>query len=138
MSEQPMRPVPALTPENEFFWTSGSDGELRFQRCQDCATYLHPPLPVCSNCLSKNIEAEAVSGKAKVAAFTINYQQWHPAFQPPYIVAIVEIDEAPYVRLTTNIINCDLDKVEIGMPVRVVFEHVNDVWLPLFEPVNTE
>ena len=27
-----MRPLPELTPENEWFWTSGADGKLRFLR----------------------------------------------------------------------------------------------------------
>jgi hypothetical protein len=26
--------------------------------------------------------------------------------------------------------------VRIGMPVRVLFEHVDDVWLPLFTPAE--
>ena len=29
MSDAPNRIAPQLTPENEFFWTSGADGELR-------------------------------------------------------------------------------------------------------------
>ena len=35
----------------------------------------------------------------------------------------------------TNIINCPLEQLRIGMPLRVVFENVSDdVALPLFEP----
>ena len=35
----------------------------------------------------------------------------------------------------TNVINCPIEKVQIGMPLRVVFENVSDeVALPLFEP----
>jgi uncharacterized OB-fold protein len=54
------------------------------------------------------------------------------------VVAIVEIEEDPCVRLTTNIVNIEPRDVRIGMPVRVVFEHhadeAGDVWIPLFEP----
>ena len=32
------RPLPLITPFNEFFWTGGADDELRFQRCQSCGT----------------------------------------------------------------------------------------------------
>jgi hypothetical protein len=46
----------------------------------------------------------------------------------------VELAEQRGLRLTTNIVNCQLDEVRIGMPVRVVFEQHDDVWLPLFEP----
>ena len=50
------------------------------------------------------------------------------------MVAIVEIDEQPSVRLMTNIVGCAPDDVRIGMPVQVTFEHNDDVWLPLFRP----
>ena len=33
-----MRPIPEITPANEWFWRSGQDGRLRIQACQDCAT----------------------------------------------------------------------------------------------------
>ena len=52
------------------------------------------------------------------------------------MVAIVTIDEQPDIRLTTNIVNIDHEDVYIGMPVQVVFEHYDDVWLPFFEPVE--
>ncbi|WP_246385835.1 Zn-ribbon domain-containing OB-fold protein [Novosphingobium hassiacum] len=127
------RPYPRLTPENAFFWTSGSDGTLRFLRCASCGHFLHPPLPRCPICLGSKIASVAVSGRAKVVARTINHHAWHAAFPPPYLIALVEIAEAPYVRLTTRIINCEPDEVEIGAPVRVVFERQGPAWLPLFE-----
>jgi uncharacterized OB-fold protein len=34
----------------------------------------------------------------------------------------------------TNIVGCEPDEVRIGMRVKVVFEHREDVYLPLFEP----
>ncbi len=46
------------------------------------------------------------------------------------------MEEQEGLRLTTNIVNCDIDDVYIGMPVRVLFDHREDVWLPLFEPVS--
>jgi uncharacterized OB-fold protein len=62
-----------------------------------------------------------------------------PGPELPYVVAIVEIEEDPSVRLTTNIVNIEPGDVRIGMPVRAVFEHhadddEGDVWIPLFEP----
>ena len=38
----------------------------------------------------------------------------------------------------TNIVGCAPDDVRIGMPVQVIFEHHDDVWLPLFEPAAAE
>jgi acetyl-CoA acetyltransferase len=47
----------------------------------------------------------------------------------------VAIAEDPRVRLTTNIIECDPDQLQLGQPVEVVFEQAEDVWLPLFRPL---
>ena len=127
------RPYPRLTPENEFFWTSGENGTLCFQRCGACGHFLHPPMPRCPACLSSDIGVVAVSGRAIVAARTVNHHPWHPAFSPPYLIALVEIEEAPYVRLTSRIVNCAPAEVDIGARVRVVFTAQGPAWLPLFE-----
>jgi uncharacterized OB-fold protein len=130
----PSRILPRVTDDNRFFWTSGADGRLRFLRCDECGRLVHPPSPVCPECLSKKLTPDAVSGRAIVATFTVNHQAWIPGFDPPYVVAIVEIDEQPDVRLMTNVVGCAPDDVRIGMPVQVCFEQHDDVWLPLFEP----
>lgn len=74
-----------------------------------------------------------VSGRGRVATFTVNHQPWTPELAEPYIVAIIELEEQAGLRFLSNIIGCPPDEVEIGMPVRVVFEQVEDVWIPLFE-----
>ncbi|HSS10835.1 MAG TPA: Zn-ribbon domain-containing OB-fold protein, partial [Acidimicrobiales bacterium] len=119
---RPFRILPRLTQDNQFFWTSGADGRLRFLRCQSCGDYVHPPAPICPECLTKTLVPEPVSGRATVATYTVNVQPWIPGFDPPYVIAIVEIEEQPSVRLTTNIVGCSPEDVRIGMPVEVVFE----------------
>jgi len=131
----PMRVPPLLTDLNRDYWTGGLAGELRILRCQDCGLWLHPPTPVCRRCLSRHLAAEAVSGQATVAAFTINHHQWSPtATVERYVIAIVDLPEQADLRQTTNIVNCPVEAVYIGMPVTVVFEPLADVAVPLFEP----
>jgi uncharacterized OB-fold protein len=130
------RPLPRLNADNCAFWTGGAQGELRLMRCQDCATFIHPPRPVCRKCLSENVVPEAVAGTGIVDTFTINYQKWHPSLDVPYVIARVAIDGAPGVFLTTNIVNCPVDEVEIGDRVRVKFEQQGEVYLPLFEKIR--
>ncbi len=134
MADRPFRVLPALTPENEHFWTGGAQGELRFLRCRACRWLVHPPAPVCPECLGRELDASAVSGRGVVAAVTINHQPWIPGFDPPYVIAIVELPEQRGLRLTTNVVGCDPAEVRIGMPVRVTFADYDPVWLPLFEP----
>ncbi len=133
-SDAPFRVLPKLTPRNEAFWTGGREGELRIQRCSDCATWVHPPQPICPACTGKNLETKAVSGRATVATFTVNHQEWIPGSKDPYVIAIVELEEDAAVRLTTNVVECAPENVKVGMPVRVVFEEREDVWIPLFAP----
>jgi hypothetical protein len=135
VAEKPFRVLPRVTDRNRHFWTGGAEGELRFLRCRACGTYVHPPAPVCPACLSREVAPEAVSGRAKVLTFTLNHQPWVPSADHPYAIAIVEIEEQPGLRLMTNIVNCPPEAVQIGMPVRVVFEQHEEVWVPLFEPV---
>lgn len=135
MPDQIDRPLPSLTPESEFFWTAGRDGVLRVQRSVTCGALLFPPVPVCPYCRSSDIEIVELSGHGVVVGFTVNHHQWLPSMPPPYVIAIVALDEDDRVRLTTNIVDCDPESVVVGMRVRVAFEHVSDVWLPVFAPV---
>jgi uncharacterized OB-fold protein len=134
----PFRILPKLTDRNRDFWTGGEQGELRFWRCSACRFYIHPPQPICPQCLSKAMAVEPVSGQATLASYSINHQPWMPGPELPYVVAIIEIVEQPSVRLTTNLVNVAHDEIEIGMPVRVTFEHHvdpdADIYIPLFEP----
>jgi len=130
----PRNHLPLLTPENTFYWQSGKDGRLAFMRCPACSFYVHPPLPICPRCQSREVAPQAVSGDATVVSVTVNRQAWEKGLDSPYVIAIVELAEQRGLRLTTNIVNCPVEAVRIGMAVHVVFDHREDVWLPLFEP----
>ena len=133
----PFRVLPLLDDENRFFWTSGADGRLRFLRCQGCGYYLHPPIPRCPECGSREIAPSEVSGRGEVHSVTVNHHPWDGDTEP-YAIAIVVLAEQADLRLTTNVIGCPPEDVHIGMPVRVTFEPHDDVWLPLFEPAGVE
>ncbi len=131
-----IRVLPRLDEANTFFWTSGADGRLRFARCSQCRHYVHPPVPVCPYCLERGtLSPEPVSGRATLHSFTVNHQQWIPG-SDTYIVGLVTIDEQDDVRLMTNIVDCAVEDLRIGMPVEVSFEQVEDVYLPLFRPAG--
>lgn len=131
---EPGRPLPLITGENEFFWTSGADGRLRLQECADCRALIHPPAPVCRYCRSHDMGVRTVSGRATLIGFTVNHRFSLPGLPAPYVVAQVAITEDPRVRLTTNAVQCDPEQLQLGQTMEVVFDHVGDVWLPLFRP----
>ena len=131
-----MRPLPELTPANEWFWKSGSDDVLRIQGCADCGQLVHPPVPICPYCRSRSSKPTAMSGRGTVVGFTVNSHRWLPGFDPPYVIANVALAEDPRIHLTTNIVGCEPSDVRIGQEVSVRFEQQEDVWLPLFEPTG--
>lgn len=127
------RALPRLDSDNRAFWTGGAEGELRILQCQDCQGFVHPPRPLCQHCLSENVAPKAVAGTGVVDTFTVNHQAWFPGMEVPFVIARVAIDGAPGVYLTTNIVNCPVDEVDIGDRVRVTFEQHDEVFIPLFE-----
>jgi uncharacterized OB-fold protein len=137
LTDVPFRVLPALDEVNRSFWTSGADGRLRFLRCEACRYFIQPPAPRCPECWSDEVAPEALSGRAEVHTFTINHHPWDGGTEP-YAIAIVSFPEQDDLRLTTNIVGCPPEEVRIGMPVRVIFEQHDEVWFPLFEPVDAE
>lgn len=90
---------------------------------------------MCPNCNSIDYDWVKARGEGRVYSWTVTAQQFHPAFEVPYIIAIVELEEG--VRMTTNIIDCKPEELYVGMPVEVVFEDVTDeITLSKFKPMK--
>lgn len=131
----PLRLRPYLDPDNTAFWTSSGDGRLHLNRCGECGWWIHPAAPRCRRCRSANVAPQPVSGRGRVATFTVNHKAWIPGSEP-YIVALVELVEQPALFLTTNLVDIDGDDIELGMEVELVFEEGDGVWYPLFRPAG--
>lgn len=129
----PARILPPLDDDNREFWTSGATGALRLPRCTACGRWIFPPRRSCPAC-GGAAEYAPVSGKGRVFTFTVNHHVFNPDVPVPYVIAIVELVEQDGLRFTTNIVNCPPEAVEIGMPVRVLFEPQGEVFVPIFEP----
>lgn len=129
-----LQPLPEVTDDTAAFWEGGVDGVLRIHRCRSCSTWFHPPAPVCPACLSLEVRPTATSGRAHVEGFSINMQPWAPDMEVPFVVAVVSVDDAPGVQLTTRLVDVAPAEVSVGMPVEVTFLQVEDVHLPLFRP----
>ena len=134
-SPVPKRILPAIDVDSRPYWTSGKDGVLAIFRCAACAYYVHPPVPFCPRCESRDVAPQAVSGKGTVFSFSVNHKQWVPGLAVPYVLALVTIAEQDDVRLVTNIVGCAPEDVTFGMAVEALFEQAEDLWVPLFRPV---
>jgi hypothetical protein len=136
-------PLPELDADTRPFWEASCRGELSIQACASCGRLRHPPRPMCAYCRSLDTAWRTMSGRGTVWSYVVPHPPLLPAFTPlaPYNVCIVALDEDPLIRLVGNVVenagapigSVDPATIEIGMPVRVVFEQVaDDVALPRF------
>jgi len=106
------------------YWRlSKSRYTLTGTKCTRCGSVYFPPRSLCPKCRSKgNLEDFRFSGKGKIISWTVirappeGFEQ-----QTPYAVAIIELDEG--AKITGQIVS-DLDKIEVGKPVRAVFRRM--------------
>jgi len=131
------RPVPEITPDMAPFWEAARRHTLVVQRCRGCGALRFPARDICSRCLSREAEWAPVSGRGAVFSFAVMHQVYHPGFADavPYAVVVVELAEG--ARLLSNVVDCQVDRIRVGMPVEVVFEDVSgEVTLPKFRPLS--
>ena len=136
--DKPKRALPRPTPETAHFWEGTRAGELLLQSCSSCKKTYFPPRPFCPDCGSRKVEISHASGKATLDSYVINHRN-HPAFDGPYAIAIVKLEEGP--RMMTNIVGCPQtpESLVLDMPLIVKYESVSEeITLPLFEPVGDD
>jgi uncharacterized OB-fold protein len=114
-------PVPEPYIDSAPFWAGLRRHELAILRCGECRTFVHPPQASCPRCLSLSLTAEPVSGRGVVYSFTVANREFAPGIKPPYIVALVDLEEQENLRIVTNLVNVTAGDVRIGMGVRVLF-----------------
>ena len=127
------RPLPVLEQHSSYFWTGGERGQLLIAHCDRCRLYQHPPLQRCPGCGGDTLTPLPVSGRGRVATFTVNHEAWLPGMAVPFVFAAVELAEQPQLYVFSNIA-APVDRVRIGMPVSVYFERHGEIYLPLFRP----
>ena len=133
-------PTPKPDDLTQGFWDAIAARRLVIQRCQDCGKFVHTPKAVCPFCLSSDLAYEDVSGQGSLYSYGIAVHAYHPALaaRTPYVLALVELDEQPDLRMLSNVVSCPENELEIGMRLAVTFEDVAPgVTLPLFRRVES-
>jgi len=115
------------------FFDAADRRELVYRACSACGSAVHPPRARCSACGSWETSWKQASGRGRLYSWTTVTHQVHPAFPAPYTVFVVELEEAPDVRLVGFIDGAP--EVHSGMPMRVRFDETGDGGaLPQWEP----
>jgi uncharacterized OB-fold protein len=117
------------------FFEAARRHELVIQRCADCRGWIFYPQVFCHLCHSRNLDWERVSGRGTVFSFTVVRHALHAGFasQLPLGVVLIDLDDAPGVRLVSNLVDVANEDIVIGMPVAVTFREIDGVTLPMFQ-----
>jgi uncharacterized OB-fold protein len=122
------------------FWEGTARGQLLVQTCASCGQRRIPPRPMCFECRSLQYEWKRLSGRGTVWSFVVAHPPLLPAYAElaPYNVITVSLEEDANLRLVGNLVaapdgpinGVDPSSIRIGEPVRVVFQKIEDVYLP--------
>jgi uncharacterized protein len=126
------RTPPNVSPLTRPFWEAARRRELVCPVCLDCGQNFFTPQIACPHCLSENWEYQPSKGLGAIHSFTVVHRAPREGFDPPYVVADVDLDEGWH--MLTNIVDCDPDDVRIGQRVRVTWFDTSDAVLPVFTP----
>lgn len=130
-----MSNLPVPDTETEPYWSAAKDGRLLIRRCRACSRAHFYPRPFCPTCWSDQVDWEEASGRATLYTWSVVRQNdlkpWPE--RVPYVAAVVDLDEGP--RMMTNVVDCDIDALEVGMALEVAFRAENDeITVPVFRP----
>ncbi len=121
-------PSPPINAENRPFFDATREGRLLLKRCKACNEFHYYPRAICPYCASVRTEWVAAQGRGRIYAFSVMRR-----VAQPYAIAYVTLDEG--ITMLTNLVDCDLDRLRIGDPVKLVFKAAeNKEMIPMFTP----
>jgi hypothetical protein len=137
-AQYPPQPVPDV--DSAGFWEATAEGRLALCRCVECRIWLQPPLERCRQCAGET-RFEDVSGRGAVYTFIVQRQPSVVGYidAVPYVVALVELDEQPGLRLAGRIVDVEPEAVTIGLRVEAEIVDLpgGDYRVPVFKPAPT-
>jgi uncharacterized OB-fold protein len=134
-SPGPRFDLPTPDPETQPFWDAARERRLLIMRCRSCGGAYFYPRPFCPTCWSDDVDWEEASGRATLYTYSVVHRNDLPPFpeRVPYVAAVVDLEEGP--RMMTNVVECDLDDLAVGMALEVTFrDETDEVTLPVFRP----
>ena len=134
---RPLRPRPAITRDNAFWFEGTRAHKLLIQRCTSCGTLRHPPLPACGNCRSLGWDTLEATGRGTLYSFVVMHFPQVAAFDYPLPIGLVELEEG--TRVVANIDGFAPGELQIGQSLRATFVDFDDeLSLPVFVAARPE
>ncbi|MDX3782125.1 Zn-ribbon domain-containing OB-fold protein [Streptomyces europaeiscabiei] len=123
--------TPVVDDDGAPFWEYAAQGELRIQACADCGELRFPPRPCCPHCRSFATDWRRVTGRGRIWSYVLPHPPLLPDYaeQAPYNVVLVELTDAPRIRLVGNLVSepgarldsVPVERLRIGARVQVAF-----------------
>lgn len=123
-------PVPDAMGLDSDYWEAARRNELTVQECSTCGNRQLPEW-ICHKCLSFDLAWVPVAPRGTIYSWE---RVWYASFPSvsdslPYLVVVIELDDAPEVRRIGNLLGDPMQIVQIGAPVEAAFEHHDDYTL---------
>jgi uncharacterized OB-fold protein len=105
------------------FWTAAAQSRLSLPRCAACGVFNWYPAEACAQCAHTAFDWVELAPHGTLFSWSVVTR---PLFAPyariaPYIPAIVELPDAPGVRLVTRLVDSTPAALTIGAPVDLIF-----------------
>ena len=130
------KPLPDMRPEGDHWWEAMRNHTFLLPTDSQGKPFWYPRALVPGTL--EPVQWVESPGTGTVYTYSIHYFGPSKAYKgdPPHVVVLVDLDEG--VRLMSNIVDAEVERVNIGMPVEVTFEDVTDEFsVFLFRPRST-
>lgn len=119
------------------WWQAAAEHRLVVQRCTACGETRLPPSPVCSECRSTDSDWQEISGRGEIYTYTCVHRPIAAGQDLPFIIAVIALEDSGGLRIISNIVDAQPDRLKIGLAVDVVWEDMSDeLTLPRFRPAE--
>jgi uncharacterized OB-fold protein len=126
--------LPQQTLLSEPYWTGCREGKLRLQQCDACEQYQFYPRIFCSHCGHRELSWRAVSGRGRIASYTVIHRPISDAYPAPSVIVLVDLEEGP--RMMSSLVDTDPESVSVGAAVSVDFDAWSEeISVPVFRIV---
>lgn len=123
---------PPMGLDNAWWWEMAAEDKLGIQRCKRCQTLRHPPRPMCGECHSIEWDIVESAGRGSICSFTVLRHPQFPGYEYPLIIVLVDLEEG--TRFTSQLVGCEPEDVDFGLPVQLCIQEDPDGFkLPVFE-----
>ena len=100
------------------YFAGAAAGELRVPLCERCVRYVWYPEPVCPDC-GGGLQWVVLSGRGTLFSWAVVQRPFLPAFaeQVPFVTALVALDEDPFVRIVTYVVDIEAEALVADLPL---------------------